>query len=163
MKRLLAISFLFLGLSLTRWAQDGPKCEQINSEGLLMTIALSSEAFVQNQITISLKNLTDKDLSFCWFDLQNTWGLPLCMSLSVEDAAGKIIKDKFNWANYFSPTSYANYKKKAERIEIRAGDTYTKDIVLYWPDMLPGRYIIHLTAVEHKPLIESNEIVVNIK
>lgn len=158
MKGILTIVICFFAF----WMPSQAQCEQVNSEGLELVLDLLPKAKMQGQIQVSLKNNATVSRSFCWFDLEQTWGLPLAFNLTVIDENGKIILDKFNWAKQFSPQAYSNYKKKSDLITIDPDKIYSKEIVLYWPNQLPGVYKVQLTTAS-QPEIISNQITLEIK
>ena len=139
------------------------QCEHVNPEGLSFTIKQKPECAVPNQIEIAFKNATDQRKSICWHDFTRTWGVPLCFYLSVSDSSKKIVLEKFNWDSYFDPTAFSNMEKKSELIEILPGKTYTKDIILYWTNISPGKYSVQLFYGSGSSELFSNEILVDIR
>lgn len=152
MKRILC--FVFCVLS---FAYMQAQCEKVNSAGVELILDAMPNAKIPNQIRISLKNATEEARSFCWHDLENTWGLPLAFDLTVIDENNNPVHNRFNWSKHFSAAAFDNYKKKSELIVLEPGKVYSKEVILYWPKMLPGTYKIQLISVE-KPEISSNEI-----
>lgn len=157
MKQILSLFFCLLSVTFLQ-----AQCEKQNSAYLELVLDSMPDAKTLNQVRISLRNSADEDAIFCWYDLENTWGVPLAFDISVIDENGKLIHDRFNWSKYFSPTAFEAYKKKFETINISSGKVHSKEVILYWPGMLPGVYKVQLFSSK-PPVLISNQISFKVK
>ncbi len=158
MKKLLSI-FITLFIGISSYAQ----CDKVNSNGLELSISPVEHAKMHNQLNIELKNNTEKELSFCWFDLEKTWGIPLCFKISVWEDSGDIILEDFSWNQHFPATILEKMPKQENLIKIAAGESESRQIVLYWENMTPGTYSVLLTYENGENKLISNTTSIRIK
>ncbi len=158
MRKLLLI-FFTLFIWLTSYAQ----CDKANTEGLKLIISPVEQTNVHNQLNIELKNDTEEELSFCWYDLEKTWGIPLCFKISVWDEAGDSIITDFSLEKKFTKTTLENLPKRQELIKIEADNSFQKEIILYWDNMTQGTYKVQLSYENGETKLISNTTTVRIK